>query len=261
MTSRLGFIGQRKRQCRPGCNDMADMSRVRRTSAQVEGTREARRIAAALGADVKRTRVRVRLTQRALGDRVGLSQGRISDIERGDGPSAPLDTWIALGLALNRPLAVSFSRDIETSEPRDAGHLRAQELVLGFARRLGRRADFELPTRPADPSRTIDILIRDDHARALILIEIWNRLEDLGAAIRSTTRKFAEADGLAVLAASDGAPYRVGSCWLLVDTVANRRLVARYPEIFVARFPGSSVRWVRCLVDGPHRRPHRVSFG
>jgi transcriptional regulator with XRE-family HTH domain len=226
------------------------MSRVRRTDAQVQGAREAARLAATLGGDLKHARVPRRLTQRALGRRVGLSQGRISDLERGGGASAPLDTWIALGVALDRPLAVSFSRDIETDDPRDAGHLRAQELVLGLARRLGRRGDLELPTHPTDPWRAIDVVIRDDVVRALILIEIWNRLDDLGAAIRSTTRKLVEADGLAVLAAGDGSPYRVASCWLLVDTAANRRLVGRYPEIFAARFGGSSVGWVRCLVDG-----------
>jgi transcriptional regulator with XRE-family HTH domain len=236
---------------------MADMSRVRRTTAQVEGTREATRIAATLGADAKRTRVRRRLTQQALGDRVGLSQGRISDIERGEGASAPLDTWIALGLALNRPLAISFSRNIEPDEPRDAGHLRAQELVLQLARRSGRRADFELPTHPADPARSIDVVIRDDVSRCLVVIEIWNRLDDLGAAVRSTSRKLAEAEGLAVIAAGDGPAYRVASCWLLVDTAGNRRLLSSYPEIFAARFGGSSVGWVRCLVDGatPPRSP------
>jgi transcriptional regulator with XRE-family HTH domain len=236
---------------------MADMSRVRRTTAQVEGLREATRIAATLGAELKRTRVRRRLAQQALGDRVGLSQGRISDLERGEGASAPLDTWIALGLALDRPMAISFSRDIEPDEPRDAGHLRAQELVLQLARRSNRRADFELPTRPTDPVRSIDVVLRDDSARAFLIIEIWNRLGDLGAAVRSTTRKVAEAEGLAVHAAGDGPTYRVASCWLLVDTAGNRRLLARYPEIFAARFGGSSLGWARCLVDGsvPPRAP------
>jgi transcriptional regulator with XRE-family HTH domain len=190
------------------------------------------------------------MTQHALGQRVGLGQGRISELERGGGPTAPLDTWIALGIAIDRPLAVSFSREIEPHEPRDAGHLAAQELVLGLARRHGRRADFELPTRPTDPSRSIDVALRDDAHRALIVVEIWNRLNDLGGAARATSRKASEAEGPAVLMARDGPPYRVAICWLLVDTVANRRLVARYPEILESRFPGSSLAWARCLADG-----------
>ena len=92
--------------------------------------------------------------------------------------------------------------------------------------------------------------MRDEAARAIVLIEIWNRLDDLGAAVRSTSRKQTEADGLAVLASGDGSPCRVASCWLLVDTAANRRLVAHYREILMARFGGSSVGWVRCLVKG-----------
>ena len=226
------------------------MSRVRRTDTEVQAARESARIGATLGSDLQRTRRRRRVTQAAVGARVGLGQSRISDLERGDGATAPLDTWIALGIAIDRPLAVSFSRDIQPDEPRDAGHLAAQELVLRLARQHGRRADFELPTRPADPACSIDVALRDARARALIVIEIWNRLDDLGAAARATTRKLAEAEGPAVIAARDGPPYRVALCWLLVDTAANRRLVARYPEILHTRFPGSSLDWMRCLAEG-----------
>lgn len=226
------------------------MSRVRRTSAEVQGAREAARIAATLGGDLRRTRSRRRLTQASLGERVGLTQGRISDLERGEGASAPLDTWIAVGIALGRPLAVQFSRDTEPDDPRDAGHLRAQELVLRLARITGRRADFELTTRPMDPGRVIDVVLRDDVARVIFLIEIWNRLDDLGAAARSADRKQADAIGLGILAGGEGPLYRIATCWLLVDTVANRRLVARYPEIFAARFRGSSTGWVKALEAG-----------
>lgn len=194
--------------------------------------------------------MRRRLTQQRLADAIGISRPRYAEIERGDGATAPLETWVRIGAAIDRPLAVSFSRDIEPHEPRDVGHLAAQELVLRLARQHGRRGDFELPTRPSDPARSIDVALRDDGARALIVVEIWNRLDDLGAAARATTRKVSEAEAPAVLAARDGPPYRVAICWLLVDTAANRRLVARYPEILDSRFPGSSLGWVRCLAEG-----------
>ena len=83
----------------------------------------------------------------------------------------------------------------------------------------------------------------------LILVEIWNRLTDLGAASRSTTRKVIEVEG-AILPAG----FRLASCWLLVDNAANRAIVRRFPEIVRARFPGSSLGWVRALVDG-HEPP------
>ena len=66
------------------------------------------------------------------------------------------------------------------------------------------------------------------------------------AAPRETTRrKVVEAADLAEFRG-----YRVASCWLMVDSVANRVLVRRYPEVFRAQFLGSSIGWVRCLVDG-----------
>jgi len=217
------------------------MDRRRRTHTELDGMIEAAAIARTFGRDLRTARKRRRITLVELGRRVSLSHVRVGEIERGEGATAPLAVWVKLGKAIERPLAVSFSREIEVQEPRDAGHLAAQELVLRLARRHGRRADFELPTRPADPARSIDVALRDDPARAIIVVEIWNRLDDLGGAARATTRKQAEAEGPAVLAARDGPAYQVAVCWLLVDTAANRRLVARYPEILDSRFPGSSL--------------------
>ncbi len=189
------------------------------------------------------------MTQAELGRRVGVGQSRISEIERGQGGGATLGLWVALGVALDRPLAVSLSRDVAT-EPVDAGHLAVQELVMRLARTNGRAATFELPTRPADPARSIDVGIRDDRQRTLIAIEIWNRVDDFGAAVRAHDRKVAEAAGLAIAIARDGRPYRVASCWIFRDTAANRRLVMRYPAILRSRYPGSSVGWVRALAAG-----------
>ncbi len=226
------------------------MDRRRRTGFEVDGTIEAASLAGSLGRELRTTARRRRLTQAEVGRRVGLSGSRIGEIERGQGAKASLETWVRLGKAVGRPLAVSLSRDIDPHEAHDAGHLAAQELVLGLARRHGRRADFELPTRTSEPARSIDVAVRDDAARALIVVEIWNRLDDVGKAARDTSRKAVEAEGPAMVAARAGSAYRVALCWLLVDTVANRRLVARYPEILQSRFPGSSFGWARCLSKG-----------
>lgn len=226
------------------------MATPRRTDAAVHGDALSGAIAATLGQEARATRRRRRLTQLQLANAIGLSRSRYADIERGEGATAPLETWARIGAALGRPLAVGFSRDIEPAEPRDAGHLAAQELLLRLARGHGRAVSFELATRAADPSRSTDVAIRDDDRRTFVLAEIWNRLDDLGAAARATDRKVAESERVAVVAGGDGAPYRIASCWLLVDTAANRRLVARYPEILRARFPGSSLRWAAALAEG-----------
>lgn len=216
----------------------------------MQGDALAAALAATLGREARTTRRRRRLTQQRLADETGISRSRYADIERGEGVTAPLGAWARIGAALGRPLAVAFSRDVEQPEPRDAGHLAAQELVLRMARSHRRDSSFELPTRPADPARSTDVGLRDDTQRTLILVEIWNRLDDLGAAARATDRKLAEAAAAGAFASADDPPYRVAACWLLVDTAANRRLVTRYPEIVRTRFPGSSLRWAAALTDG-----------
>ncbi len=223
------------------------MARSRRTGDQVDGDREADRIALTLGVDLRRTRRRRRLTQAELGARIGCSHAWIGRLERGLGAETPLRTWIRLGIALGRPFAAGFSRDIVAPEPRDAGHLVAQELVLRLARSQGRPGLFELSTRPADRAYSTDVGIVDDRHRTLILVEIWNRLDDLGRAARASDRKLAEARDIARF--RDPA-YRVAACWLLVDTAANRALVRRFPEILRSRFPGSSLAWVRAITMG-----------
>lgn len=215
-------------------------------------------IAISLGEEVRRERRRRRLTQRVLGARIGLSQTEISRIERGLGARAPLETWVALGVALDRPLAVSLSRPIghDRAEPADAGHLQIQEHVLALASATGRAGTFELPTSPRDQSRSTDVGIRDARHRCRILAECWNTFGDLGAASRATHRKAAEAH-------ATWPDDRVATVWVVRATAANRALLARYPHILDASFPGSSRRWVRALTDGdiaPPSEPGLVWF-
>lgn len=160
----------------------------------------------------------------------------------------PLATWVALGLAIGRPLAVSLSRPIHAEAPVDAGHLAMQELILRLARDTDRQGRFELPTRPADPRRSADVGIRDDAARRLILVECWNTFGDLGAARRATSRKLHDAEAEAV-AIGGMQPYSVSSVWVVRSSASNRELLRRYPEVFASACPGSSGRWASALTS------------
>jgi transcriptional regulator with XRE-family HTH domain len=227
----------------------------RRTNDELDGDRESGRIAIVLGADLRASRRRMGLTQDQVADRVGVQRARVGELERGKGASAPLALWVRIGKAVDRPFAAGFSRDLrEVPEPSDSGHLAAQELVLRLARRTGRFGEFELPARASGSAGVVDVALRDDDQRILILVEIWNRLTDLGAASRSTSRKAVEIEE-AILPAG----FRLASCWLLVDSAANRGIVRRFPEIIRARFPGSSLGWVRALVDG-HEPPSKAGI-
>ena len=232
-------------------------SRHRPTEQAREVQRLTTALVATLGRGVRSGRERKRMTQDDLALQVGIDQTRISQIELGHGDGAPLGLWIALGQALDQPLAVSFTRPLgETRQPADAGHLALQEQLLGLARATGRAASFELPTRPSDPSRSIDVCVRDAHARVLIIEEAWNTFGDVGAAIRSTHRKMAEAADLAATI-DDGPPYRVASVWVVRSSASNQELVHRYPEVFGNAFPGSSRAWVRAVTssDAPPIAP------
>ncbi len=133
--------------------------------------------------------------------------------------------------------------------PADAGHLAMQELILRVARPAGYHRTFELPTKPADPSRSTDVGLRDDLQRRLVQVECWNSFGSINASLRSTDRKRAEAEQLAI-AIGHGDAYSVHICWVVRATRRNRALLAQYPEIFASRFPGSSRRWIRALTFG-----------
>jgi transcriptional regulator with XRE-family HTH domain len=207
-----------------------------------------------LGSDVRHARKRRRWSQAMLGSKVDLSQTRIAQLERGSAPGSSLEVWYALATALGLPLRVEFGRD-PVHEPDDAGHLKMQELMLRLARLTGRARTFELPTRPADPSHSIDVCTRDDGRRVLCIEECWNTFGNINAAIRSTRRKVAEAEQLAVAVGGDRDPYRVTAVWIVRDTRRNREIMARYPEVFAAAFSGSSREWVTALTTSAAAPP------
>ncbi|MGH2467253.1 MAG: helix-turn-helix domain-containing protein [Candidatus Limnocylindrales bacterium] len=225
------------------------MPRSKRTNALVEAELAAAPQAAVLGRELRQRRKRRRLTQASLATLVGLKASREGELERGRGATATLRTWHALFGALGAELRIIVRAD-PLDEPVDAGHLAIQELLLRLARALGRTRRAELPTRPADPHLSSDVVVVDVRHRCLILQEAWNTFGDLGAAARSTNRKAAEAEALAVALAGDAPPLRVATCWVVRATRRNVALVRRYPEFFAARFPGPSRLWVEALVGG-----------
>jgi transcriptional regulator with XRE-family HTH domain len=221
--------------------------RRRGTETRREATRLSDAIASALGVGARAGRKRLRLTQSELADRVGVHQTWISRIELGHGQAAPISLWIRIGLVLGQPLAVSFSRVLgDTRLPADAGHLLIQESLLRMARATGRTATVELPTKPMNPAHSIDVCVRDARHRVLIVEEAWNTFGDIGAAVRSTNRKSAEAIDLAETI-DDGPAYRVATVWVVRDSARNREVIGRFPEILASTFTGSSRHWMLAL--------------
>lgn len=237
--------------------------RHRLTDAQAEAARLTTALGITLGDEARKERRRQRRKQQEIGNNIGVDQARISQIERGKGQNAPLELWVALGVALGRPLAVSFSRSLDpVVAVIDAAHLEIQEAILAMAARTGRRAVAELPTRPLDPRHSTDVALSDDTHRVLILAEVWNTFGDVGAAIRSTHRKQAEAADLATVLGGDGPPYRVATVWIVRASASNRALIRRYPHLFATTFEGSSRMWAKALagLGPPPTHPGLVWF-
>ena len=220
--------------------------RARRSNVAAEATRRSRERRARLGGQIRAIRLRRGLTQAALAGRAGLGRQVVGRAERAKGP-IDLETLERIAVVLDVPLVLDFGRD-RSEGVRDAGHLAIQELVLGIARATGYDVQFELATKPDEPWRSSDVALAADRRRVLVGIECWNEIGDLGASSRSSTRKQAELEALA--AARWGPQGRATHAWVVRATARNRDLVARYPEIFASRFPGSSRVWVEALTTG-----------
>jgi len=223
------------------------MPGVRRPRLAIEVERRIREQHARIGADIQAMRERRGWTRIELAGRAGLGRMVESRIERGVG-SPDLDALQRIAFALGRPLVVSFGGRDPSETTADAGHLAIQELILRVGRSAGYAGTFELPTRPSEPWRSADVGLANGAHRRLIHVECWNTIGDVGAAARSSARKLADLRDLAI--GRWGDESSVGLVWVVRATARNRALIARYPEVFASRFPGSSRGWVKALTVG-----------
>ena len=101
------------------------------------------------------------MSQAALAHAAGCSREMVKRMETGQGGSVPGYRWQAVALALDTTRQTAFTRD-QLEEPADAGHLAIQDLLLRLGAAQGFGRSVELPTRSADPSRSIDVALRND---------------------------------------------------------------------------------------------------
>ncbi len=219
---------------------------LRRPVIAAEAERRGRERRARIGGEIRAIRLRRRWTQVELAKRAGVGRSVVSRAERGVG-ALDLSALERIAAALNVPLVVSLGRDPQDTVA-DAGHLAMQELVIRIARAAGFDAQFELATRPAEPWRSSDVALGSREQGVAIDVECWNTFGNVGESSRSSTRKVAELEQIAV--GRWGRDARAALVWVVRDTARNHALIGRYPEIFASRFPGSSIGWVRALTEG-----------
>jgi transcriptional regulator with XRE-family HTH domain len=239
--------------------DMPDRirRRGRRTPTQVAADRRADDVATYLGRSLKDARRMSRMPQAEVSSIAGVSRSLISEMERGHGADVTLLVWTRVARAARSDLRAYLERATATDQPRDAVHLRAQELIVRTAAIGGWRAQPEraIDLDPAR-SRAGDVVLTREEE--LALVEAFDWLDDVGDAFRSWDRRLATVEQRAIALAplgTDATTLRTAGIWVLRATRTNRRLVADHRALFQARFPGSGAAWLRALSDPAHPMP------
>jgi len=202
----------------------------------VRSDERADRLATLLGRALKEARTRRAYSQRTASALSGISQSGWSKLERGRGANVALRAWIRATGAVDADLRAYLERTSGADAPRDAVHLRHQELVARKARPGGWKP---LSEHGLGDFGVADLVLARSDERAII--EIWNWLADVGDAFRSWDRKLERIGA--------GTTTRTSGCWAMRATRRNRTLVAAHATLFNARFPGSGAAWLAAFGD------------
>ena len=197
---------------------------------------------------VRETRTRLRWSQRALAQRSGVAQSRISRIERAALPSlrlAEVDHLLgAMGaryrLELDPPW-VDRPRQADVVHARCCAHVARRLSFLGWV--VAREVEID-----GGRSRGwIDVLAYHEPSRRLLVIEVKTEIHDIGRIERSLNWYAREAP----LAARrlGWRPSTVGSALLVLDTTANGATLRTNSELMRVGFP-SRARALRAVVEG-----------
>jgi transcriptional regulator with XRE-family HTH domain len=217
-----------------------------------------------LGRALRDARVRRGLRQVDVGALAALSGSTISELERGLGHDVSLLAWSRAARATGTDLRAYLEAASAAASPRDAVHLRNQDLVIKTAALGGWRAKAEAPIdRDRARSRSADVLLERHRGRLVehLFVDIWDWFDDVGASLRSYERALARVEQHAIATLVPEASVddvRVSGLWIVRATMRNRQLLAAHRHLFRARFPGSGARSLKALTD-PSAAPQKES--
>ncbi|MEO6349833.1 MAG: helix-turn-helix transcriptional regulator [Candidatus Limnocylindrales bacterium] len=230
---------------------------ARRTPIQAAADRQSDELAARLGLMLRDARQQRRITQREASERAGLSPSTWSWLEIGRDGRVTLATVNRAAIAVGSSLNVYLKQTSAAGQPRDAVHLRNQELVIRTAAPgLWQALPEELIDREARTSRAADVLL---HRAASVLVgqpacyalvEVWDWFDDVGAAAREWGRRLDAVNRYSIARMATDSPLPLTSgCWVVRATQRNRRLVNEHSGFFRSRFPGSAQAWLTALTN------------
>jgi transcriptional regulator with XRE-family HTH domain len=222
---------------------------ARRTKRQAGADQASDQLAANLGRMLLDARTITRKSQAAASADAGITQGMWSKLEHGSGARVTLATWNRAATAVDSSLAAYLRATSAAGQPRDAVHLRHQELILRTAAPGGwsGAAEVQLDAN-AQASRSGDVLLQRGFEFALI--DVWDWFDDVGAALRAWPRRLNAVERIAIARMIGDAPLpRVSGCWVVRATNRNRRLIADHRHLFRASLPGSGQAWLAAFGD------------
>jgi transcriptional regulator with XRE-family HTH domain len=229
----------------------------RRSRARVasDADRHASELAGKLGSALRDARRRLGLTQTQAGNRAGIDQTTWSRLERDRDAGYTLATWDRAAHAVGTALSAYLPQASLAAQPRDAVHLRNQEMLLRTTRPGGWMGLAEEAfDRNVARSRFADVLLERRAAsrvgREYALLEVIDWFDDVGAPSRDWQRRLDAVERYAIARMKPGeALPRVSGCWVLRATRRNRQLVGEHGAFFRSRFAGSGRAWIAALTD------------
>jgi transcriptional regulator with XRE-family HTH domain len=209
-------------------------------------------------------RRRMGLTQAVASARAGISQSEWSELERGK-TIATFPIVNRAAYAVGARLEAYLRETSAADAPRDAVHLRHQELIIRTGAIGGWRAlPEELIDRDARTSRAADVLLTRraiDGVTEYALWDVRDWVDDVGATVRDFARRLAAVERYAIGHMHGDEPLpRTGGCLVLRATRRNRELVSHHRHFFRARFPGSGRAWLASLVDVTQALPDSAAL-
>jgi transcriptional regulator with XRE-family HTH domain len=181
------------------------------------------------------TRIRLRLTQQELADRIGISRAYVAKIELGQGnPSLALVDGIADALGLDIDL-MARTPTIIGGQQKDLVHARCSAYIDRRLRAAGWLTSREVEIVHQRSHGWIDILAFDPVTGTLLVIEIKTRLDDLGAIERQIG--WYERSAFEVARGLGWTPRRVNGWLLVLDSDEVERSIRSNRELLWRAFP------------------------
>lgn len=219
-------------------------------------------LAIAFGHMVRRTRLALRRTQKAVGASSGLSPPEISRIEHGRRPGLSLRTigalCDALGIqaawALQPPFVAGASTpDVpgpirRPGRQQDAGHARCSAYVRRRLERLGWEVAQEVEIVLGRTHGWIDILAFRAATGTLLIGEIKTEFHDIGELQR--TLAWYEREAWSAARRLGWAPHRVHVCLFVLCTNESDVRIGANRELLAQVFPVRS-RWMGRWLEDP----------